>query len=446
MTQNTGWSQGGNDDASEATRPLQNMNVHSTQQAHGGYQQSQAGYSQAYTQNGYAYPQAASAQTATAQANLQNLEQQQKKKRYGTGVVLTAALLAALVGGGVGAAVGGAVAASNSNSSAASSRGSVSSSISSSSTVTGVAETAKKVLPSTVTIQASQGGSSGGGSGVILDKEGHILTNNHVVTLDSSRPASTIEVRLNDGTVRTAQVVGLDDAADLAVIKINTSGLDLEPITWGDSSKLVAGEAVVAMGSPYSRTDTVTSGVVSNANRVQPADEKGQNYIPMVQTDAPINHGNSGGPLVNLKGELVGINTQGQPSQDGGTADGIAFSITSNYAKRISSEIIAHGKATHGYLGASVKNSPAETDSGSSKLISGGVKINSVQPNSPAAKAGLRSGDMVTEADGHAITKSEELNGTVRAAAAGSELVLTVKRGSSTQQVTVTLGDAETQK
>lgn len=351
-----------------------------------------------------------------------------------------------MVGGGVGAAVGGAVAASNSNSSAASSRGSVSSSISSSSTVTGVAETAKKVLPSTVTIQASQGGSSGGGSGVILDKEGHILTNNHVVTLDSSRPASTIEVRLNDGTVRTAQVVGLDDAADLAVIKINTSGLDLEPITWGDSSKLVAGEAVVALGSPYSRTDTVTSGVVSNANRVQPADEKGQNYIPMVQTDAPINHGNSGGPLVNLKGELVGINTQGQPSQDGGTADGIAFSITSNYAKRISSEIIAHGKATHGYLGASVKNSPAETDSGSSKLISGGVKINSVQPNSPAAKAGLRSGDMVTEADGHAITKSEELNGTVRAAAAGSELVLTVKRGSSTQQVTVTLGDAETQK
>ena len=181
---------------------------------------------------------------------------------------------------------------------------------------------------------------------------------------------------------------------------------------------------------------------MSNANRVQPADEKGQNYIPMVQTDAPINHGNSGGPLVNLKGELVGINAQGQASQDGGTADGMAFSITSNYAKRISSEIIANGKATHGYLGANVKNSPADTGSGSSKLISGGVEISSVTSGSPAAKADLRAGDIVVEADGHPITKSDELNGTVRAAAAGSNMTLKVKRGGTTKDITVTLGSA----
>ena len=442
MTQNNGWSHGGNDGVTDATRPMQSVSGQVGYQS-ASQQQGQSAYPQAYASPGYTYPQAAAAQVAAAQSAPQDTN---NNKRYGAGVVLTAALLAALVGGGVGAGVGGGIAASNNSSSSSSSRGSVSSNISNSSTVAGVAETAKKVLPSTVTIVASNGSSSGGGSGVILDKEGHILTNHHVVTLESSREASTIEVRLSDGTVRTASVVGLDAAADLAVLKISPSGLDLQPITWGDSSKLVSGEAVVALGAPYSRTETVTSGVVSNANRVQPADAKGQNYIPMIQVDAPINHGNSGGPLVNLKGELVGINAQGQASQDGGTADGMAFSITSNYAKRISSEIIAKGKATHGYLGASVKNSPADTGSGSSKLIPGGVEITSVASNSPASKAGLRTGDVVLEADGHAVTKSEELNGTVRAAAAGSDLKLKVKRGSSTQDITVTLGDADSQK
>ena len=437
MTQNNGWSYGGNDGVTDATRPMQSVNGQAS------YQQGQNAYPQAYASPGYTYPQAAAAQATSAQPAPQTTD---NNKRYGAGVVLTAALLAALVGGGVGAGVGGGIAASNNSSSSASSRGSVSSNISNSSTVAGVAETAKKVLPSTVTIMASNGSSTGGGSGVILDKDGHILTNNHVVTLESSREASTIEVRLSDGTVRTATVVGLDSAADLAVLKINPSGLDLQPITWGDSSKLVSGEAVVALGAPYRRSESVTAGVVSNVNRVQPADSKGQNYIPMIQVDVPINHGNSGGPLVNLKGELVGINAQGQASQDGGTADGMAFSITSNYAKRISSEIIAKGKATHGYLGASVKNSPADTGSGSSKLIPGGVEIVSVESNSPAAKAGLRAGDVVVEADGHAVNKSEELNGTVRAAAAGSDLKLKVKRGSSTQDITVTLGNADSQK
>lgn len=436
MTQNNGWSYGGNDGVTDATRPMQSVNGQAS------YQQGQNAYPQAYASPGYTYPQAA-AQPTSAQPAPQATD---NNKRYGAGVVLTAALLAALVGGGVGAGVGGGIAASNNSSSSASSRGSVSSNISNSSTVAGVAETAKKVLPSTVTIMASNGSSTGGGSGVILDKDGHILTNNHVVTLASSNAASTIEVRLSDGTVRTASVVGLDSAADLAVLKISPSGLDLQPITWGDSSKLVSGEAVVALGAPYRRSESVTAGVVSNVNRVQPADSKGQNYIPMIQVDVPINHGNSGGPLVNLKGELVGINAQGQASQDGGTADGMAFSITSNYAKRISSEIIAMGKATHGYLGASVKNSPADTGSGSSKLIPGGVEITSVESNSPAAKAGLRSGDVVIEADGHAVNKSEELNGTVRAAAAGSDLKLKVKRGSSTLDITVTLGNADSQK
>lgn len=442
MTQNNGWSYGGNDGATDATRPMQSVNGQAGYQ-YANQQQAQNPYPQAYASPGYSYSQAAAGQTATAQAPSQP---EQNNKRYGAGVVLTAALLAALVGGGVGAGVGGGIAASNNTSTSSSSRGSVSSNISNSSTVAGVAETAKKVLPSTVTIVASNGSSSGNGSGVILDKEGHILTNHHVATLESSSAASIIEVRLSDGTVRTASVVGLDSAADLAVLKINPSGLDLQPITWGDSSKLVSGEAVVALGAPYSRTETVTSGVVSNANRVQPADSKGQNYIPMIQADVPINHGNSGGPLVNLKGELVGINTQNQASQDGGAADGIAFSITSNYAKRISSEIISKGKATHGYLGASVKNSPADTGSGSSKLIPGGVEITSVASNSPASKAGLRTGDVVLEADGHAVTKSEELNGTVRAAAAGSDLRLKIKRGSSTQDIIVTLGDADSQK
>ena len=117
---------------------------------------------------------------------------------------------------------------------------------------------------------ASSGSTSGGGSGVVLDKDGHILTNHHVVTLESSREASTIEVRLSDGTVRTASVVGLDSAADLAVLKINPSGLDLQPITWGRLLQAGLRRSVVALGAPYRRSESVTAGVVSNVNRVQP--------------------------------------------------------------------------------------------------------------------------------------------------------------------------------
>ena len=175
MTQNTGWSQGGNDGTSDATRPLQSVNGRPIYQNSGyqqaGYQTTQNAYSQAYPQNGYGYHATAAATSPTPE----------KSKRYGGGVILTAAVLAALVGGGVGAGVGSFTASAGSSSSS-SSRGSVSSNISNSSTVTGVAETAKKALPSTVSIVASNGSTAaGGGSGVVLDKEGHVLTNNHVV-------------------------------------------------------------------------------------------------------------------------------------------------------------------------------------------------------------------------------------------------------------------------
>ena len=417
------------------------------------YSNQQYGQSRGYSQNQqqYAYAQNQPGSGNNANEHPKNERpgsEPSEPKKHSTGVVLTAALLASLVGAGVGAGVGGGIAASNSggsgavSSSASKSSGTTSSSNLNSTDPTVITETAKKVLPSTVTVSVKVGSGSGTGSGEILDTNGHILTNNHVVTDDSTK-ADQVEVRLHDGTVRTAKIVGTDPASDLAVVKIDPKGLELTPITFGDSSKLVPGDQVVALGSPYDHRDSVTVGVVASASRVSPADNKKTAYIPMIQSDAEINHGNSGGPLVNTRGELVGINTQGHRSTDGGAAAGMSFSVTSNYAKRISDEIIAKGKASHGYLGASVKTTGATTDNGKSKLFEGGVELTDISSGSPADKAGLKKGDVVVEVDGHRIEADEELNGTVRSMAPNTKATFKVQRGSEVKEIQVTLGDSD---
>ncbi|MDO4884220.1 MAG: trypsin-like peptidase domain-containing protein [Rothia sp. (in: high G+C Gram-positive bacteria)] len=417
------------------------------------YTNQQYGQSRSYSQNqqyAYAQNQAGSGNGGNGNGRSQNGQSSSEsgeQKKHSTGVVLTAALLASLVGAGVGAGVGGGIAASNGSgssvgSSASKSSGTTTSSNLNSTDPTVITETAKKVLPSTVTVSVKVGSSSGTGSGEILDTNGHILTNNHVISEESTK-ADQVEVRLHDGTVRTAKIVGTDPASDLAVVKIDPKGLELTPITFGDSSKLVPGDQVVALGSPYDHRDSVTVGVVASASRVMPADNKKTAYIPMIQSDAEINHGNSGGPLVNTRGELVGINTQGHRSTDGGAAAGMSFSVTSNYAKRISDEIIAKGKASHGYLGASVKTTGATTDNGKSKLFEGGVELTDISSGSPADKAGLKKGDVVVEVDGHRIEADEELNGTVRSMAPNTKATFKVQRGSETKEIQVTLGDSD---
>jgi putative trypsin domain protein len=163
----------------------------------------------------------------------------------------------------------------------------------------------------------------------------------------------------------------------------------------------------------------------------------------MIQTDAPVNHGNSGGPLVNSSGALVGINSQIE--SEGGGNEGIAYAIPSNYAKRISDEIISKGKATHGYLGANIESAPGQTNEGESRFFPDGVRVTNISSGSPAEKAGLQKGDVIVEADGHRIEQSKTLNGVVRAQAAGATVDMKIKRGSETKNIKVTLGDADNQ-
>lgn len=439
MTQQPGWTQNQgaqhNNYPANAQYPAQAPQYTQNQQY---AQQRQGQYQQANT-SGY-YQQAEPASEPT------------RNKKHGTGVVMTAALLAALVGAGVGAGVGGGIAASSGGTSSVGSgpsknSGGTSSNLTSTDP-TVITETAKNVLPSTVTVQArdESKNSKSTGTGEVLDTQGHIMTNFHVIADENRKNLDYFEVRFADGTVRKAKLVGGDATADIAVIKVDPKGLELSPIKIGDSSKLVSGDTVIALGSPHSQENTVTSGIVSNTFRVRPAIKDGA-YIPMIQTDTALNHGNSGGPLVNTRGELVGINARIFVDEQSGTvAGGIAYAIPANYAKRVADEIISKGKAMHGYLGASIEDSPSETESGDSQLFYGGVAVTNVSSGGPADKAGLKKGDVVLEADGHRIDESKDLNGIVRAQAAGSTLTFKVKRGSETKEVKVTLGDSESQK
>ena len=285
-----------------------------------------------------------------------------------------------------------------------------------------------------VTIKATSGSDGGTGSGIILDTQGHVLTNTHVVTLDGKAANATMEVRTSDGKVYSAKIVGTDPLSDLAVIKIdNPSGL--VPATLGDSGKLNVGDTAVAIGSPLGLTGTVTDGIVSTLNRTisvassaapkggadnsQGGDQgfqfappgggetpstadQGSISINVIQTDAAINPGNSGGALVNTKGEIIGVNVA--IASAGGAATGsssgnigVGFSIPINNAKRVAQEIISTGKATHGQFGVSVKPKAAGS---SSSGFSVGAEVATVESGSAADKAGLKVGDVVTEVPG----------------------------------------------
>ncbi|WP_421082835.1 trypsin-like peptidase domain-containing protein [Rothia nasimurium] len=402
------------------------------------------------------------------------------KKKHSTGTVLALALLAALVGGGVGGAVMSAAAPGGISSLASVTSGTTI--VNNTDSVNEVTAVAAKATPSTVTISATSSTSSGSGSGVIIDGEGHILTNTHVVTLDGATANASIEVQLADGTVRPATVVGTDPTSDLAVIKLeNTSGLTLTPASLGDSDALNVGDLTVAIGAPLGLSNTVTTGVVSNLVRTievasSAADEStdsgssttdpfgsspfqfeipGQQSqgttasstiaINVIQTDAAVNPGNSGGALINSAGEVIGINVAIASTDSSSTSTsgniGVGFAIPINYAKRVAQEIIATGSATHGMLGATVTTSPANNDS--SQAFGDGALIRELTAGGAAEAAGLQANDVVVAVNGRAITDATELTATVRQAAAGEEVTLTIQRGTSTQDVKVTLGSAE---
>jgi putative serine protease PepD len=295
-----------------------------------------------------------------------------------------------------------------------------------------VAAAAAKIEPSVVTITVQNGSGSGVGSGVALDAEGHILTNNHVV--DGATRSGRITVTFFNGTTAVATVVGTSPGNDLAVIKV--SGVaDLVPATFGESQNLEVGQAVVAAGAPLGLTESVTSGIVSNTARpVRSGSDDSAVYLA-VQTDAAINPGNSGGPLVDLNGAVVGINSSIATTGSDNGSIGIGFAIPSDVAVRVASEIITTGRSADAALGVTLAGSD------STSPASTWVSLQSVTAGGAAADAGLRAGDVVTRVNDFETTSPEGLIAAVRFYAPGTKVTVTyIRNGGSPQTVTVTLG------
>ena len=259
------------------------------------------------------------------------------------------------------------------------------------------------------------------GSGFVINANGHIVTNNHVV-----EGATEIIVKLSDGRELTAKVIGRDPKTDLALLKVEATGLPT--IALGDSSELKVGEPVMAIGNPFGLEQTVTTGIVSATGRVI-----GQGpYDDFVQTDTSINPGNSGGPLINARGQAIGINAA-IFSQTGGSV-GIGFAIPSNQAKTVVTQLAETGRVSRSWLGVSIQPLTPELAKGFSIAETKGALVTSVTDDSPAAKAGIKQGDVITEYDGRKVNGSDDLPRLVAETTAGRDVPVTVVREGKTDE------------
>ena len=268
---------------------------------------------------------------------------------------------------------------------------------------------------------------SGTGSGVIVDKDGYILTNNHVI-----KDAEEIKVTLSNKKVYKGKVVGKDPKTDLAVVKIDASNLPAVKI--GNSDQLKVGMRVIAIGNPFGLNQTVTTGVISATGR---ANVGIADYEDFIQTDAPINPGNSGGALINIRGELIGINTAIISSTGG--YQGIGFAIPSNMAKVVMDSLIKHGKITRGWLGVSIQSITPDLAKEFSLKSDKGVLISDVMHGSPAEQAGLQRGDVVIELNGKAVEDAAGLKIMVAATPPGTTVALKYVRNGETKTAQVTM-------
>jgi putative serine protease PepD len=369
-----------------------------------------------------------------------------RRKVAAGGLALVLILGGGLAGGAVAAVIGsnGTTYASPTAVKAASSK-----------SATGVAAIAQAVQPSTVSITVTTQQGQDEGTGVIIRSDGMIMTNNHVVS--SAAGGGQISVKFNDGKKVSASVVGTDPATDLAVIK--ASGVSgLKPVTFGNSDQLQVGDPVVAIGSPLGLEGSVTSGIISALHRT--LSESGNNQqqqqqpgIPgfgqqqqqqgggsggtaigdAIQTDAAINPGNSGGPLVNGSGQVIGINTAIATSGGGSGNIGVGFAIPIDTAKQVSDQLIKTGKATHAYLGVTLSDAVGNQQ---------GALVASVQSGTPAASAGLKEGDVVTQVNGKAIDGADALSAAIRGHSPGDKIALTYIRGGQRHTANITLASS----
>ena len=278
--------------------------------------------------------------------------------------------------------------------------------------------------------QAAEQPFKGLGSGFIIGSDGLILTNAHVV-----KEAKDVVVKLQDRREYVAKVLGVDAATDIAVLKIDAKGLPV--VRFGQPSKLMVGDYVLAIGAPYGLDQTATSGIISAKGRSLPS-ESGENFVPFLQTDAAVNPGNSGGPLFDAAGNVVGINSQIY-SRTGGF-QGVSFAIPIDVALTIKDQIVATGHATHARLGVSIQ--PLTQDLAESFGLDrpDGALVATVAPNGAAAKAGLRSGDVITKVNGEAIEEPGQLSSRVGLARPGEKVTLEVWRDKKLETVVATLG------
>lgn len=418
------------------------------------------------------------AKAAQAKQAAQPASQAPAPRRRALGIAATVAV-SALVGGAAGAG-GTALILANQSTAAGTTGGQPAITITATDSVSRVSAIAAKAAPSVVTLNVTGRSQAGSGSGVVLSADGYIVTNNHVVTIDGQREAPTVTVTTTDGTIYPAEIIGTDPVVDLAVVKIEPKAA-LQPIEFGNSSLLNVGAETVAIGSPLGLDNTVTNGIVSAVNRsiqvasptpaaqgnadsqVAPRDDSDDNSggplfdfwrdftqqrsttrpsntisLPVVQTDAAINPGNSGGALLNDQGQLIGINvaiaTAGGSRDEAGSI-GVGFAIPSNLVKRVTSELIADGKASHALLGATVTDAGAVE--GATVL---GAAIVEVVDGSAAAQAGLQKDDIVTSLGGIPIRSSQDLTAQVRYLPGGTTTELVYHRGGQAVTVTVNLG------
>ncbi|MFW5473798.1 S1C family serine protease [Knoellia sp. CPCC 206450] len=382
----------------------------------------------------------------------------QRRRRMGE-LVTVAALTAALASGGTYAAtqLGSQDAQSPSTASSSSSlgRGTQTAPVSQSNPQSpNWTATASAVSPSVVAIKTD----SGEGSGVIIDDNAHILTNNHVVA-----GAQQLTVTLADGRTFKGRIQGTDPSTDLAVVTIEGAPDDLQPISIGDSDALKVGDPVMAVGNPLGLAGTVTTGIVSALNRpvtTEAAEQQPQQQNPFgqqqqqsssepvvtnaIQTSAAINPGNSGGALVNANGQLVGINSSiaslGSSGSSQGGNIGIGFAIPVKEAASIAEQLIADGTAEHAYLGVG----PTDGTASDGSATRAGAQVRTVQPGTPAQKAGLEAGDVITEVNGERVDSAESLVAHIREYSVGDTVKLTVLRDGKSQEISATLVAAPT--
>jgi putative serine protease PepD len=302
-----------------------------------------------------------------------------------------------------------------------------------------------RVHDGVVTIKVTTQGGQALGSGFVIDSAGHIVTNAHVVG-----GASSISVEFANGSSYDAQLVGTDPSTDVAVIKVDAPSSVLTPLQLGDSNTVQVGDQVVAIGSPLGLDETVTSGIVSALHRTITSPN---NFAinDAIQTDAAINHGNSGGPLLNSSGQVIGINSQIE--SDSGGNDGIGFAVPSNTVKSVADQLMATGKVEHAFLGVGIATID---ESLSAELnVPAGVEVTQVTPGGPADRAGLEAadatsvvtgqevptgGDIITAVNGKSVTTSEELQSAIGVMKPGDTASLTISRDGSEHTVQVTLG------